>query len=123
MLAVSVALAACAYAGLITPWLLLAFTFLIGCGTALNNPSWQASVGDMVPRADAAGGGGAQQRQLQPHAQRRSGDRRRHRGGVGAAAAFAVNAVSYLPLIFVLGRWKPVIAAERRCRASRSARR
>ncbi len=26
--------------------------FLIGCGTALNNPSWQASVGDIVPRAD-----------------------------------------------------------------------
>ena len=28
------------------------FTFLIGCGIALNNPAWQASVGDMVPRHD-----------------------------------------------------------------------
>ncbi|MCP6373992.1 MFS transporter, partial [Klebsiella pneumoniae] len=37
---------------LITSWALLAFTFLIGCGTALNNPSWQASVGDIVPRGD-----------------------------------------------------------------------
>ena len=52
MLVVSAALTVCAYLDLITPWLLLAFTFLIGCGTALNNPSWQASVGDMVPRAD-----------------------------------------------------------------------
>ena len=60
-----------------TPWLLLGFTFLIGCGTALNNPAWQASVGDMVPRAAPAGGGGAEQRRLQPHPQRRAGDRRR----------------------------------------------
>ncbi|WP_034853476.1 MFS transporter, partial [Sinorhizobium sojae] len=52
MLAVSAALTASAYFGLITPWLLLLFTFLIGCGTALNNPSWQASIGDLVPRDD-----------------------------------------------------------------------
>jgi hypothetical protein len=38
--------------GLITPWSLLIFTFLIGCGTALNNPAWQSSVRDMVPRQD-----------------------------------------------------------------------
>ena len=50
MLLVSVSLAACAALGLLTPWLLLVFTFLIGCGTALNGPAWQASVGDMVPR-------------------------------------------------------------------------
>ncbi|WP_037432750.1 MFS transporter, partial [Sinorhizobium fredii] len=52
MLVVSALLTVFAYLGLITPWLLLLFTFLIGCGTALNNPSWQASVGDMVPRND-----------------------------------------------------------------------
>src|SRR5262249_41655517 len=52
MLAVSVALTLCAYLGVITPWLLLIFTFLIGCGAALNNPAWQSSVGDMVPRSD-----------------------------------------------------------------------
>src|SRR6478609_6045635 len=51
MLAVSALLTLCALLGLITPWLLLTFTFLIGCGTALNNPSWQASVGDLVPRS------------------------------------------------------------------------
>ena len=52
MLAVSTALAVSAYLGLITPWLLLLFTFLIGCGAALNAPAWQASVGAMVPRED-----------------------------------------------------------------------
>src|SRR6187200_901828 len=41
MLAVSVGLALAAWFGLLSPWALLGFTFLIGCGTALNNPSWQ----------------------------------------------------------------------------------
>src|SRR5262245_43479219 len=49
MLVTSTALAILAWLGLIGPWSLLAFTFLIGCGTALNNPAWQSSVGDMVP--------------------------------------------------------------------------
>ncbi|MBN9309416.1 MFS transporter, partial [Devosia sp.] len=51
MFAVSVLLTLTAWFGLVTPWLLLTFTFLIGCGAALNNPSWQASVGDLVPRS------------------------------------------------------------------------
>ena len=55
MLVVSVALMVCAWTGLITPWLLLLFTFLIGCGGAFNAPAWQASVGDMVPRAELPG--------------------------------------------------------------------
>ena len=52
MFAVSTVLALLGWLGLLGPWLLLTFTFLIGCGIALNNPAWQSSVGDMVPRAD-----------------------------------------------------------------------
>ena len=52
MLIVSIALAVCAWLGLITPWLLLLFTFLIGCGMAFIAPAWQASVGDMLPRTE-----------------------------------------------------------------------
>src|SRR3546814_5236613 len=55
MMVVSTGLAIFAVAGLLTPWLLLAFTFFIGCGTALHNPSWQASMGDLVPREDLPG--------------------------------------------------------------------
>src|SRR3546814_15085094 len=55
MMVVSTGLAIFAVAGLLTPWLLLAFTFLLGCGTALHNPSWQASLGDLVPREDLPG--------------------------------------------------------------------
>jgi MFS family permease len=110
MLVVSAILTLCALLGWITPWLLLLFTFLIGCGTALNNPSWQASVGDMVPREDLPNAvtlnsmGFNMTRSVGPAI-----------GGIivaaaGAAAAFAVNAVSYFALIYALMRWKPALA-------------
>lgn len=107
MLAVSVGLAVCTWAGLITPWLLLAFTFLIGCGTALNGPAWQASVGDMVPRAALPGA--VAYNSMNFNTARSLGPAI---GGAivaaaGAAAAFAVNAVSYIGLIAVLARWRP----------------
>jgi MFS family permease len=107
MMVVSILLATLAFLGLLNPWLLLTFTFLIGCGTALFNPSWQASMGDIVPRSDLPGAvtlnsmGFNMMRSVGPAI-----------GGLivalaGAAAAFAVNAVSYVPLILALLRWKP----------------
>lgn len=107
MLVVSVMLAVFAWYGWITPWLLLAFTFLIGCGTALNNPSWQASVGDMVPRDHLPAAVALNSvafnltRSVGPAI-----------GGAivavfGAAAAFIINAVSYFALLTVIARWKP----------------
>ena len=35
-----------------TPWLLLAFTFVAGVGAALAAPAWQAGVPHLVPRSD-----------------------------------------------------------------------
>lgn len=107
MLVVSVMLSVCAWFGLITPWLLLLFTFLIGCGTAFHAPAWQASVGDMVPRPELPGAvalnsmGFNIARSVGPAI-----------GGLivaaaGAASAFAVNAFSYVALITVLSRWRP----------------
>ncbi len=108
MLVVSVALTVCALLGVLTPWTLLSFTFLIGCGTALHNPSWQASIGDIVPRDDVPaavtlnGMGFNLMRSIGPAV-----------GGAivavaGAAVAFALNAVSYLAIIFALWRWPGV---------------
>ncbi|WP_371742128.1 MFS transporter [Pseudoruegeria sp. HB172150] len=107
MFAVSVALTVLAFAGVLSPWSLLGFTFLIGCGGALNAPSWQASVGDIVPRDDipqavtlnAMGYNGM--RSLGPAL-----------GGLivataGAAWAFAVNAASFIGIIFALKAWNP----------------
>jgi MFS family permease len=106
MLLVSALLAVFSYVGLITPWLLLTFTFLIGCGGALNNPSWQASVGEMVPRDSLPAA--VALNSVNFNLTRSVGPAI---GGiivatVGAAAAFTVNAISYVPLLFVIGRWK-----------------
>ena len=48
MLIVAVVLTVFAFLNLLNAWLLLTFTFLIGCGMAFNNPAWQASVRDFV---------------------------------------------------------------------------
>src|SRR5688500_12567097 len=42
MLTVSVVLAACAWAGLVTPWLMLLLTFLNGCGSGFSATESQA---------------------------------------------------------------------------------
>ncbi|MEX0828337.1 MAG: MFS transporter, partial [Haliea sp.] len=107
MLVVSVILAIMAFKELLSPWLLLSFTFLIGCGTALHNPSWQATMGDIVPRDDLPTAvalnsmGFNMMRSIGPAV-----------GGAivalaGVAAAFAVNAVSYIAIISALVRWHP----------------
>ncbi|MDO5370019.1 MFS transporter [Paracoccus sp. (in: a-proteobacteria)] len=107
MSSVSLFLAVVANNGWLDPYSLLALTFLIGLGQALYNPPWQASMGDLVPRADLPAAvtlnsvGFNLMRSVGPAA-----------GGLivaafGAAAAFAVNAFSYVPLLFALIRWKP----------------
>jgi MFS family permease len=106
MLSVSLALSICAWMGLVGPWTLLLFTFAIGCGSAFFAPAWQASVGDMVPRPEVPGAvalnsmGFNIARSVGPAI-----------GGAivaaaGAAAAFGVNAASYIALLIVLARWQ-----------------
>jgi len=106
MLLVSAALALCAYLQLITPWLLLLLTFLIGCGAAFNGPAWQASVAEMVPRQYLPSA--VALNSMGFNIARSAGPAV---GGLivaaaGAAAAFAVNTLSYIGIIVVLARWR-----------------
>ncbi len=106
MLTVSVGLTVVTWLGLLTPWLLLTFTFLIGCGAALHNPSWQATVGDIVPRDQVPAA--VMANSMSFNLMRSIGPAF---GGfiivvAGAVAAFALNAMSYLALILVLAFWK-----------------
>ena len=107
MMAASCLLVVFAVKGWLTPWLLLSFTFVIGCGTALYNPSWQASVGDIVSRDDLPNAitlnsmGFNTMRSVGPAL-----------GGIivataGAAVAFVINAASYVALIAALVWWDP----------------
>lgn len=107
----SVILAIETIAGMITPAGLLAFTFLIGAGNALNGPSYQASLRDQVrmevlPAAVALNSIGFNlARSVGPGI-----------GGLlmatfGPAANFIVNAGSYVGITAVLLNWKPTVAA------------
>ncbi len=97
-----------AWLGVVTPAVLLAFCFLIGSGMALFGPAWQASVGEQVPShalpsAIALNG-------ISYNIARSFGPAI---GGfivasAGAIAAFATNALFYLPLIIVLLLWRRV---------------
>lgn len=106
MLCVSATLAVLTYRDDLTPWLLLSLTFLIGCGGALHNPSWQASMGDVVPRDHLPGA--VALNSMSYNLMRSIGPAI---GGVivaaaGAAFAFLFNVFCYFALIFALWRWK-----------------
>ena len=105
--AVSVLLTVAAWAGWLGPWSLLCFTFLLGLGSALHLPSWQASMRDLVPRDDLPAA--ITLNSMSFNLMRSVGPAL---GGIivasfGAAAAFGLNAVSYLALIYALARWRP----------------
>ena len=94
-----------AWAGLTSPWVLLAFCSLIGAGVALYSPSWQASISEQVPPAQlpAAIALGS----ISYNVARSFGPAV---GGLivlaaGAKAAFAINALCYLPLLIAFYLW------------------
>lgn len=94
--------------GLTTPWMLLAFCSLIGAGVALYGPAWQASVieqvkAEQLPAAVALSS-------VSYNLARSFGPAL---GGMvvmalGARAAFAINALFYLPLLAAFFMWQRV---------------
>ncbi|WP_043362137.1 MFS transporter [Belnapia sp. F-4-1] len=90
----------------IGPWGLLALTFAIGIGSAMNFPAWAATTNELVPREDLVGAialngiGFNLARAVGPAL-----------GGfaiaaAGPEAAFALNAVAFLVLILALLFWR-----------------
>jgi MFS family permease len=96
------------WSGAVTPNILLAFCFIIGSGMALFGPAWQASVSEQVPAetlpsAVALNG-------ISYNIARSFGPAI---GGIvvaaaGAVAAFAANALFYIPLVIALFLWRRV---------------
>jgi MFS family permease len=100
-----------AYQNALTPWSLLGFTFLLGCGSALYAPAWQSSVGEQVPAAQVPAA--VALNSLGYNIARTLGPAL---GGAivavgGAAITFLCNALSYVGLIVVLARWRRPAAA------------
>jgi MFS family permease len=109
----SALLTALAMMGLTTPWVLLAFCVLIGGGVTLYSPAWGASISEQVepeqlPAAVALGS-------ISYNVARSFGPAV---GGAivaaaGAFAAFATNALAYLPLLVAFFLWRRAQAVPR----------
>jgi len=106
MVAASAALGVLTLLHAVNPWVLLAFTFLLGLGAVMNDPAWQAITPDVVspPRHASAvalnSAGFNVARAVGPAL-----------GGLVVAAAgsgwsFLLNAASFFGVIFFLYRWK-----------------
>jgi predicted MFS family arabinose efflux permease len=106
MLLAALALAGLALAGLVTPWVLLALIFAVGAGQTLTSPTWQTLQPELVApedRTQAIALGAVNQnlsRAIGPAI-----------GGAlyaasSAAALFFVNALSFVPVIGTVTRWR-----------------
>lgn len=92
--------------GWVTPWMLLAFTLLLGFGAAVNQPAWNAVLPELVPREELPSA--IVSTSVGVNVARAVGPAL---GGalvasVGAGVAFLANAASYLGLVGVLARWR-----------------
>jgi MFS family permease/uncharacterized damage-inducible protein DinB len=106
MLAVAALLGVLVMFGAVGPWTLLALTFALGVGAAMNGPAWAAAIPELVPREELPAAvalnsvGFNIARAVGPAL-----------GGIvmaawGAGAVFLANAISFLGVIVVLWSWK-----------------
>ena len=106
MVIAAAALGALTIAGIMTPWILLGFTFLMGLGAVVNDPPWQAITPDIVSGPQLASGialnsaGYNVARAVGPAL-----------GGLviaaaGSGTAFLINSASFFGVIFFLLRWR-----------------
>ncbi|NBC36982.1 MFS transporter [Novosphingobium sp. FSY-8] len=107
MLIVSAVLAVVTLRGDISPWLLLAMTMGVGACTAMNQPAWQASVRMQVPRDEVPQA--VSLNAVSFNVARCLGPAM---GGLlltmaHVGWAFALNALSFVGLLWVLLRWRP----------------
>jgi MFS family permease len=106
-------LALLTFFGHISPWILLFFTFALNIGAAMNNPAWQAIVPELVPRElipdtvslnaasnNIARAVGPALGGLAVAAFKSAHD--------GAGSVFALNALSFAGVIYVLVNWKRI---------------
>ena len=113
MLASVGVLAVLTFVGYLSPWALLAFTFLLNVGSAMNNPAWQAIVPELVPRElipdtvslNAASNNLARAVGPALGGLMVAGFQRTY---TGAGSVFALNALSFAGVIWVLVNWKRI---------------
>ncbi|MFH8709365.1 MFS transporter [Streptomyces rubrogriseus] len=112
MLAVSTALTVLAFQRALTSGVLLGLTFLMGCGTALMGPAWQAIQPEIVERGQL--GQAAALGAVNMNLARAVGPAIGGAvvAGAGAGWVFAFNALSYLGIASVLLLWRAPAARQ-----------
>ena len=105
-LCVAVVMTVLAFLGLMTPWILLGLSFAVGCAMAIQNPPWQSSLVDFVGRENLPAAVGLNS--MGVNAMRSLGPAIGGLvvAGMGAAVAFALNALSFCVLALRLLVWK-----------------
>jgi len=106
-------LAVLTFLGHISPWTLLAFTFLLNIGSAMNNPAWQAIVPELVPRElipDAVSLNSASNNLARAVGPALGGlmVAAFKRVDTGTAYVFLLNSISFAGVIWVLVNWKRI---------------
>src|SRR5207248_9538530 len=91
--------------GIVTPWMLLLLTFLLGLGAVMNDPAWQAITPEIV----------APEQHVSAVALNPAGFNVARAVGpalggaviaaAGSGVAFLINAASFFAVIFVLYQW------------------
>ena len=106
MLVAAAVLAGLALAGLVTPWVLLLLIFAVGVGQTLTSPTWQTLQPELVApedRTQAIALGAVNQNLSRAVGPAIGGALY---AATSAGALFVVNAVSFVPVIGTVVRWR-----------------
>ncbi len=106
MVAVATVLATATIGGFTSPWLLLALTFALSAGAAIQTPAWRALLPELVGRADLAAASALNG--IEFNLARAVGPAL---GGAliaaaGIGSAFIATVVSFVGVIVVIARWR-----------------
>jgi MFS family permease len=106
MVGAAAVLAAATLGGVMSPWLLLALTFAISAGSAIEAPIWRAVLPELVGRADLASASALNA--IEFNLARAVGPALAGLliAASGVGAAFVVNVLSFIGVIAVITRWK-----------------
>ncbi|NOZ10248.1 MAG: MFS transporter [Gammaproteobacteria bacterium] len=106
MATTAISLALVTWFGMTTPEILIVYTFTLGCGAAFNAPAWQAITPELVPKKQLTAA--IALNSIGINVSRAIGPAL---GGVlialhGPVLTFALNALTFVGIIWVLLRWK-----------------
>ncbi len=106
MVGVASVLAITTLAGVISPWMLLALTFALSAGDAIETPTWRAILPELVNKSDLEAASALNG--IEFNLARAVGPALAGAliAVAGVGAAFLVNVASFLGVILVIARWR-----------------